>query len=184
MPILRVFSSCPSWPGHRASWLQHPVVLSCVPHLTASLLLLLHANDSQQLFESCQPPFPLPCLYWITFTILLTAVTSQTVWIHSQVKWNESSLWGLLLQRGRSFSSWLLRVATVSPAVPAQLHLPAHGVGGSLTQEQKGNLILIGILEKNTWWEREGCVLTVVGAVSAGSGTFMEGEGDTEANIN
>jgi len=56
---------------------KDPAVLGCVPLLAASLLLLLHTGSLWHLFESCQPPFPLPCLYWITFIILLALACSH-----------------------------------------------------------------------------------------------------------
>lgn len=50
---------------------------------------LLHTVTLQHLPESCQLPSPLPCPFWIMFTIHLAqhAVMSQTVWIHPQVLW-------------------------------------------------------------------------------------------------
>jgi len=84
------------------------------------------------------------------------AVMLRTVWIHPQVlrlwaRANENDLCSLHLQRGRVFSSWLLR-EFVSPSLPAWLHLPAHCVGFSLTQEGKGNFSF-------NWHPREGHVV-------------------------
>lgn len=80
VPILTVFSSRPSWHGHGSGWFQEPSSAWLHATLAASpllLLLLLHTGSLQHLFESCQPLFPLPCLYWIIFTIPLALAGSH-----------------------------------------------------------------------------------------------------------
>lgn len=134
------FSQCSPliFPGPTTS-LSEPrdsAVFGCVPCLIASFFLLLYAGSLQYLSERCQLPFPLPCLYWTTFTILLAQPCCR--WAQAQV--NESSFCSFFLQRGRSFASWLLRVNI-----------------DSLSCNQ--TLVLFGIQEKNTWWgRRRSCV--------------------------
>lgn len=125
-------------------------------------------------FESCQPPFPLPCLYWITFTIPFALACSHvTVCIQPQVstgKWK----WSLFpsLAEGQELPLLTFKGCCCQPLSPS---IQCRGVSDSGGKRK---------LWFN-WHPREGLMvgmrrlcLVVVGDVSAGPAVSMEGKED------
>lgn len=168
---------------------RDPAELGCLPRLAASLFLLPHTGSLQHLFETCQPPFPLPCLHWITFTILLALMCSLVTDSLDSPTGDETPSTGKWKRTlFPSLAEWqellFLNFKGISQPLSPNMSPPSCSWCkdlSDLTGEMKFQLYLASKRRTHSG-EGEDWVLMMVEAVSVGPGLNMEGKEDTGQN--